>query len=63
MIGEVINCMARPYDGRCGMCAVCRIVLAIESIVEPDQLGNIARHVDRIGDELGVISEVMEETA
>jgi hypothetical protein len=61
MIGELINCMARTYDGRCAMCAVCRIVLAIESIVEPDQLANIARHVDRIGDELGVISERVEE--
>ena len=61
MIGELINCLAHTHEGRCGMCAVCRIVLAIESIVEPDQLGNIARHVDRIGDELGVISERVEE--
>jgi len=63
MIGEMINCMARTYEGRCAMCAVCRIVLAIEMLQEPDQLSNIARHVDRIGDELGVISQVMEDTA
>lgn len=61
MIGDLINCMARTYDGRCHRCAVCRIVHAIESLAEPDQLSVIARHVDRIGDELGVISERVED--
>ena len=63
MIGELINCLARTHEGRCGMCAVCRIVYAIENLrVEVDS-EKMARHLDRIGDELGVISEVMEETA
>jgi hypothetical protein len=61
VIGELINCLARTYDARCHRCATCRIVLALESLVEPDQLSVIARHVDRIGEELGVISERVEE--
>jgi hypothetical protein len=61
MIGEIINCMARTYDARCNRCVTCRVVNAIEALQEPDQLANIARHVDRIGDELGVISERVEE--
>lgn len=62
MIGELINCMATTHEGRCARCAVCRIVRAIENgLSEMQNLTDIARHVDRIGDELGVISERVEE--
>jgi hypothetical protein len=66
MIGEIINCMSMTNDGRCARCAVCRIVIAIERLQAPETVNNIddmRRHLDRIADELGVISEVMEETA
>lgn len=62
MIGEVLNCMAMTHDARCARCAVCRIVRALENgLIELQNMTDIARHVDRIGDELGVISERVEE--
>jgi hypothetical protein len=62
MIGEVINCMAMTRDARCARCVTCRIVRALENgLLELQNMTDIARHVDRIGDELGVISERVEE--
>ncbi len=57
---EAINCMTVEEVRGCGRCMTCRIIHALENLtieVDSDQL---ARHVDRIGDELGVISEYVE---
>ena len=59
-VSDVINCMAETHSGRCARCMTCRIVRALENFVDVDAMGKIAVHVDRIGDELGVISEYVE---
>ncbi len=59
-VADVINCMAETHSGRCARCMTCRIVRALENMGDHDAVAGIARHVDRIGDELGVISEYVE---
>ena len=57
---EAINCMTVEEIRGCGRCMTCRIISALENLVNVDAIDQIARHVDRIGDEIGVISEYVE---
>lgn len=59
MIGELINCMARTHGGRCAMCAVCRIVMAIENLTVDVDSDRMARHLDRIADSAEQIEELL----
>ncbi|MGI9458886.1 MAG: hypothetical protein ACR2NF_02715 [Pirellulales bacterium] len=60
MMGDIINCMAETREGRCARCLTCRIVYAIENLNVDNHTTRMVAHLDRIGDELGVISEVAE---
>jgi hypothetical protein len=57
---EAINCMTVEEIRGCGRCMTCRIIHALEAVVDGDALEEIAKHVDRIGDEVAVISEYVE---
>lgn len=63
MIGEALNCMARTRDGRCAMCAVCRIIIAIENVtidvnVEPNRRVNT--RLEAIADNIGELTDKLE---
>ena len=59
-VADVINCMAETHSGRCARCMTCRLVRAVENLRVDVDSNELAKHLDRIGDELGVISEVAE---
>ena len=63
MIGEALNCMARTRDGRCAMCAVCRIVMALENVtidVNVERNRALTFSIDAVNDTLREIRDEIE---
>jgi len=60
--GTQLNCQSSHGNG-CGRCMTCRLEYALSLIQQELELTkrSLTRHVDRIADELGVISERVEE--
>lgn len=61
MIGELINCMARTHHGRCAMCAICRIVIAIENLRVDVDSDRLSAQIERIADNMELIGDHVEE--
>lgn len=57
---EAVNCMTVEEVRGCGRCMTCRLIHALENLTIEVDAEQVAKHVDRIADELGVISEYVE---